>query len=276
MFFKDKVVIVTGSGSGIGRTTAQLLAKEGARVVINGRDEKKLADVIQSLPSGQALSIAANVADPDQAKALIEKTVLHFGRLDALINNAGIASNADLVDTSPEVFKRVIDTNILGCVFPSQYAIPHLEKTKGSIIFISSIAGFYGLPRAAAYSASKMALTALTQSMNLELQEKEIHTGIVYVGFTENDTNKRVLDSNGGFIPVASRPPKLQMKQEDTARAILDSIRHRKRYKTLTLVGKLNRITTRLFPFVTEMVLRRSLKNMKEMFNVQPNPKIPR
>lgn len=267
MFFKDKVVIVTGSGSGIGRTTAQLLIKEGAKVVINGRDEKKITEVVQSLPAGQALSIAGDVADPAQAKMLIEKTVAHFGRLDALINNAGIASNADLVDTAPEVFKRVIDTNILGCVFPAQYAIPHLEKTHGSIIFISSIAAFYGLPRAAAYSASKMALTALTQSMNLELDRRNIHTGIVYVGFTENDNNKKVLDSNGGFIPVASRPPKLQMKQEDTARAILDSIRHRRRYKTLTFVGKLNRIMTKLFPFITEMVLRRSMKTMKEMFN---------
>jgi len=270
MFFKDKVVIVTGSGSGIGRTAVQQLIREGAKVVVNGRDAKKLNDVVQGLPPGsQALALAADVSDATQAKDLIEKTIAHFGRLDALINNAGVASNANLADTTPEIFKKVIDINILGCVFPTMHAIPHLEKTKGSIVMVSSIAGFYGLPRSASYSASKMALTALGQSLNFELEEKGIHVGVVYVGFTENDPDKKVMDSNGKPMPIAARPASLQMKQEDTAKAILDCVRYRRKSVTLTFVGKLNRIMTKLFPFVTEMVLRRSMKKMKAMFDGQ-------
>src|SRR6187402_386919 len=142
MYFKDKVVIVTGSAVGIGRTVALLLAQQGASVVINGRDEKKLETAFKSFPSGsKVLAVAADVSDSQQAAMLIEKTIAHFGRLDALINNAGVSLNADFANTKPEVFKKVIDANILGSVYPCMFALKHIESSMGSIVFISSIAG---------------------------------------------------------------------------------------------------------------------------------------
>ena len=267
MFFKDKVVIVTGSGVGIGRTIASLLLQQGARVVINGRDEKKLELAIKSFPPGsQVLSIAADVSDPQQAEMLIEKTVKHFGKIDALINNAGVSLNADFSNTKPEIFKKVIDANILGSVYPSMYALKHIESTKGSIVFVSSIAGFYGLPKSAAYSASKMALTAVSQSLRMEVKQKNIHIGIVYVGFTENDPEKRVLNATGELITVAERPAWLQMTQVQTASAILKNIQCRRKTTVLTAVGKINSVVTKLFPFITEKIVMNSMKRMKNMY----------
>jgi NAD(P)-dependent dehydrogenase (short-subunit alcohol dehydrogenase family) len=268
MYFKDKVVVVTGSGVGIGRTVALLLAQHGACVVINGRDEKKLETALALFPSGsKVLAVAGDVSVPGQAEMLIERTVAQFGRLDAIINNAGVSLNADFADTKPEIFKKVIDANILGSVYPSMYALKHLEKTKGSIVFISSVAGLYGLPKSSAYSVSKMALTALSQSLRMEVKEKNIHIGIVYVGFTENDPEKRVLNASGELIEVAVRPAWLQMTQLQTATAILKNIECRKKSTVLTVVGKINFIMTKLFPFITERVVMNSMKRMKNMYS---------
>ena len=266
-FFKDKVVIVTGSGVGIGRTVAHLLAQQGAKVVLNGRDESKLNIALKSFPAGsQIISIVADVSDPIQAQMLIEKTIAHYGRLDVLVNNAGVSLNADFAKTKPEIFKKVIDANILGSVYPSMTALKYIENTKGSIVFISSIAGFYGLPKSSAYSVSKMALTALSQSLRMEVKEKDVHIGIVYVGFTENDPEKKVLNATGELIEVAARPAWLQMTQEETASAILKNIQHRKKTTVLTVVGKINAVITKLFPFITEMVVMNSMKRMKNMY----------
>jgi len=267
MFFKDKVIIVTGSGVGIGRTVSLLLAQQGAKVVINGRDDKKLEAAVKSFPSGSdVLSVAADVSDPQQASMLIDKTIERFGRLDVLINNAGVSLNADFANTKPEIFKKVIDANILGSVYPSMSALKHIESTKGSIVFISSIAGLYGLPKSSAYSVSKMALTALSQSLRMEVKERGIHIGIVYVGFTENDPEKRVLNATGEFIEVAARPAWLQMTQHETASAILRNIEYRKKSTVLTVVGKVNYAITKLFPFITEKVVMNSMKRMKNMY----------
>jgi len=267
MFFKDKVVIVTGSGVGIGRTVALLLVQQGAKVVINGRDQKKLDVAIQLFPSeSKVVAIAADVADPQQAEMLIGKTISQFGKLDALINNAGVSLNADFANTKPEIFKKVIDANILGSEYPSMFALKHIESSKGSIVFISSIAGLYGLPTSSAYSVSKMALTALSQSLRMEVKEKNVHIGIVYVGFTENDPEKRVLNASGELIEVAARPKWLQMTQVETASAILKNIQRRKRSTVLTVVGKINFVITKLFPFITERVVMNSMKRMKNMY----------
>ena len=149
---------------------------------------------------------------------------------------------------NPEVFSTVIQSNIQGSAFPTSNAINAIKQRKGHVIFISSAAGMIGLPTASAYSAGKMALTALAQSLKIEMAGSGVHIGIVYVGFTQNDEAKRILNAKGELVPVAQRPPYLQQTQEQVARAVLSSIRHRKFSVTLSFVGKLNAFMARYFP----------------------------
>jgi len=174
-----KVAIVTGSSRGIGKVVAMHLAQKGVKVVINGRNPNHLeATKIEFEQNNlNVIAIEADVTDYQACEQLINQTVQTFGKLDILINNAGISMEGSIAESQPYVFKKLIETNLVGQLFPTQAALPHIVLTKGSIVFISSIAGLIGLPRYAAYSSSKMALTALTQSLRIENYASDIHIG---------------------------------------------------------------------------------------------------
>jgi len=267
-FFQNKTAIVTGSGMGIGRTIARELCKQGANVVLNGRNGDRLDKVHQEfLQQGyNVIAVRADVTKPEECDFLISKTIEAFGKIDMLINNAGVSMSDRFENVKPEVFDTVIRSNIQGSAFPTMKALPYLKETKGSIIFISSAAGMIGLPTASAYSAGKMALTAMAQSLRIELAETDVHVGIVHVGFTQNDDDKRVLNAAGEPIPVAHRPAYLQQTQEQVARAVLHTIRKRKFKVVLSAIGKLNAFMARFFPGIVMRIISASQKRMKKMY----------
>lgn len=267
-FFKDKVAIITGSGMGIGKATALELAAQGAKVVLNGRNAERLQKAFEELKAKgyDAIAIPCDITSAADCERLIRQTIETYGKLDILITNASISMREKFENLQPEVFSQIIHSNINGSAFPAWYALPHLKKTKGSITFISSAAGMIGMPTGSAYSAGKMALTALAQSMKIELDGSGVHVGIVHVGFTQNEDAKRVLNAKGELVPVAPRPPYLQQTREQVAKAILRSIKGRQFKTVLTIVGKLNAFMVRFFPGLVIRIIMYSQKRMKDMY----------
>lgn len=255
-----KVALITGSSMGIGLSLARLMAQQGLRVVLNARNAERLQGTLQEFRDAgyEAIAVAGDVSKEADCQAIIDQTVDQFGRLDILVNNAGISTQGTLAELSPEVFRKVMDVNYFGSVFMTQSALPHLKKQRGSVLFISSAAGIRGIPGHAAYSSSKMALTALAESLKIELHRDQVHVGIAYVGFTENDPRKVIYDSDGKIIPQPDRSFIKQEPVELVAKRLYHMIENRTFKSVFTPLGKLNAFMNKLLPGIGELVLRRN------------------
>ncbi len=254
---RGKAVVVTGSSRGIGRETALRLGLLGAGVVINGRDTAVLErsrDYL--LQHGVDVNVCqGDVTNPEDCRRLVETCVTRYGRLDVLVNNAGVSMRGTFSDLVPEVVDRVLTTNIAGAVLPSVAAMSELRRSGGSIVFISSLAALRGFPGVSIYSAAKMSLTAIAQSLEAELYGSGVHVGIVYLGFTENDPEKRSLSSDGSEISVRRRA---HMTQAQAAERIVSLVLRRKRTSVLTIEGRLLGLLQRMFPRLVQFVMNRS------------------
>ena len=166
--FKDKVVIVTGAGSGIGAGTARRFLQEGASVVLNGRREEKLHETIAGFDAAQSLIHPGDVSDEEYVKRLVEDTITKFGKLDVLVNNAGIATFGPFAQTTTEQWRKLMGTDLDAVYFATREALPHLLKTKGSIVNLSSVSGLGGDWGLSAYNAAKGAITNFTRALALE------------------------------------------------------------------------------------------------------------
>jgi NAD(P)-dependent dehydrogenase (short-subunit alcohol dehydrogenase family) len=183
MSIKDKVVIVTGASSGIGRATAIHLTTLGARVVLASRDKSKLAELSASLPG--SLVVPTDVTDFDQIRALVRTTAENFGRIDALVNNAGRAYEATVEHTDPAAFEQIFRLNVLAPLVAIQVVIPELRKAGGgSIVNISSGTAFMAIPGYAVYSSSKRALNGFSLTARAELSADNIRVSLVYPRLT--------------------------------------------------------------------------------------------
>ncbi len=264
---KDKVAIITGSSQGIGKAIAIALAQKGVKVVLNGRNGEKLNKTKEELRAlgYETLAIAADVGKYNDCEKLVAETISRHGQLDILINNAGIAMEGSIADTSPEVFENVFHTNIMGVLFPTKAALPHLKKSEGSVVFTGSIAGYMGLPNYSAYSASKMSLTGLVQSLKIELAGTGVHVGINYVGFAENDLDKTYFDAQGNIKPMPVRTQFKRMPLSEVANYFVKGIEQRTYKQTLSAIGKFTRIMQQYFPAIFEWaMIKKHKKTMNE------------
>lgn len=266
--FTSKTVLITGSGSGIGRATALAFCQAGASVMLNGRNAEKLERTCAEFRE-QGYSVryhVADVLDYAQCQRLVQETLDQFGRLDALVANAGSSMQAEFAQMDPHVFRQVLDSNILSPAFTAHAAIPALRETGGSVVFVGSLSGMIGLPTGSAYSAGKMALTALAQSLRLELLDAGVHIGIAYVGFTKNDPEKRVFDAEGKLVPVAERAGWMQQTQEQVANAIVRLAARRDKRVILSALGKVLYLLNTVSPSLAEHGVRWSYKKMARMY----------
>lgn len=191
MSFENKIIIITGSSSGIGAATAIKLSKERAKITIVGRNETKLKNVseICERNGSKPLMIIADITNDEDAKKIINDTIEHFGRLDVLVNNAGIYNSVSILDPHAiEKFDQILATNLRSSVYLTHLAAPHLIQTKGNIVNISSAAST-GLfwPENFAYCTSKAGLDHFTRSVALELASKGVRVNSVNPGPVKTD-----------------------------------------------------------------------------------------
>lgn len=193
MQFKNKVVIVTGSSRGIGKATALAFAKEGAKVVVNyASSEKAALDVVDKIKQlgTEAVAIKCDVAQENEVKQLIDKTIDKFGKIDVLVNNTGIVFDIPFFEKTVEQWKKTLDVNLIGTFLTCKYAAPYLKKTKGRIVNISSINAINSFsPDSADYDASKAGVISLTKNLAKQLAP-DVLVNSVAPGWVDTDMNK--------------------------------------------------------------------------------------
>ncbi|MCS6794736.1 MAG: SDR family oxidoreductase [Raineya sp.] len=238
---QNKVVVITGGSSGIGRACAEIFGKAGAKIVITGRNEQNLQEV--SLQLNQlgitCLPIIADVSNENDCANVISDTIHHFGKIDVLINNAGISMRALFEECSLSVIRKVMETNFFGTVYMTKYALPHIIQTQGSVVGISSIAGYRGLPARTGYSASKFAMNGFLEALRTELLPKKVHVLIAAPGFTASNIRKTALAKDGTIQGESPRDENKMMSAEKVAQYILKAVQQRKSELILTSQGKI-------------------------------------
>lgn len=255
--FKEKVFLITGSSKGLGREMSKIVLESGGKVVLNGRSDASVEDLSQRFApyKGNFTYCAADITKASEADKLVKHAVSSFGKLDVLINNGGMSAFGDLRDTSPEVIEQILDSNLKGSLLMAHFAIPHLEKTKGSIEFISSLAAIHGIGGYSLYSASKMAYLGAAQSLRKELKSSGIHVGTMFLGFTKNDPTKVTFNPKGELEIVPARKGLPVATQTESATLILNQIRSRKPIVVHSAFGKLTYVVNRIAPRLIHAVL---------------------
>jgi len=255
----DQVVIITGASSGIGKACGFVFSEKGARVVLAARNEKKLNDIEEKLHSlnRQVLIVQTDVSREEDCKNLIEKTLEHFGRIDVLINNAGISMRGLFQDTSLDVLHKLMDTNFWGTVYCTHYALPHLLKKKGSVVGISSIGGFQGLPGRTGYSSSKFAMHGFLETLRVEHLKNGLHVMIAAPGFTSTNVRKSALGPDGLSQGESPRDENKMMTPDKVAKIIAQGVKRRKRLIIMTGEGKLTVFIRRLAPKLIDKITYR-------------------
>ncbi len=263
---KDKVVIVTGASSGIGLAIAKEIAGRGAKVVMAARSEDKLKKIESELRNKglEAYAVRTDVRNKDDCRNLIEKTVEKYGKINILINNAGISMRALFANVEVEVLRQLMEVNFWGTVYCSKYALPYLLKSKGSLVGVSSLAGFQGLPGRTGYSASKFALHGLLETIRVENLKNGLHVMILTAGFTKSEIRKRALNKNGEPQGYTPRDEEKHMEPEKVAQAMIKALRKKKRHKIMTLEGQLLALFQRIIPTVCDRIAYRRLSREQD------------
>jgi len=266
---KGKTVLITGGSKGIGRETARLFGRLGARVYICGRNREHLDRAEQALQQEgcSAASVQTDVRIPEACRELIEVIKKEEPGLDAVICNAGMSMRGSIGESTPEVFRTMTEINYLGAAYIAHYALPLLKSSQGSIVFISTIAALRGLPLLGPYGASKSSLQVLSESLRMETASDGVHVGLVHVGFTENDQDKLVYRSDGTLVPIAR--PKSSYTQEQAAEHIAACVFRRKRVMTLTALGRSASLVYRFFPRLADAMISRFTNKHRGMYQVR-------
>lgn len=256
---KGKVVIVTGGSSGIGKALVYAFADAGFRVVFASRSFEKMQQIEQEiLAKGlSVLPVLADVSKEDDCKNLINTCTDTYGGIDILVNNAGISMRAAFIDVDLQVMHELMNTNFWGTVHCTKYALPHLLKSKGSVVGISSIAGFQGLPGRTGYSASKYAIHGFLETLRIEHIKDHLHVMLVCPGFTASNIRKSALCKDGSPQGQSPQNESKLMPPEQVASIILKGIKKRNRTLVITSKGKLIVFLRKFFPvFIDKMILK--------------------
>jgi short-subunit dehydrogenase len=260
---KDNVVIITGASKGIGAELARQLAAKGAKLVLAARNEKELEAVAEECRRAGAavVTVKADVSVERDCQAIVAGAVVAFGRVDTLVNNAGISMWArfeDIEDVS--VLERIMRVNYMGAVYCTRHALPHLRESRGRLVGISSLAGRTGVPTRTGYAASKHAMTGFFDSLRIELAGSGVTVTMVYPGFVSTGIRENATGPDGKPIMVSPVREGEVMTVEDCARRIVRGIERREREVVMTARGKMGLWLKLLAPGLVDRIARRAIE----------------
>ena len=253
MQFDGKTIIVTGASSGIGLASARLFSELGANLVMASRSIDKLNEIRQTLPHPQnTLCVRCDVSIEEECRAMIESAISRFGRIDVLINNAGISMRAMFRDLDLEVIRRLMDVNFWGTVYCTKYALEHLLRSRGQLVGIISIAGYSALPARTGYSASKYAVRGFLDTIRIEHLRDGLNVLVFAPGYTASNVRNAALLADGRPQLHTPLDEGKLMSAEQCALDLAKALYKRKSTSTLTFIGKLTVLAHNLFPRLTD------------------------
>jgi len=240
--YQEKVVIITGASNGIGQELAHQLAEQGAWLALAARDMERLEKVRAECEAlgGRVLVVATDVSQQTQCANLVEKTMQAYGRIDVLVNNAGISMWSNFADLSDVgILERIMQTNYMGSVYCTFYALPYLKQTRGQIVGVSSLTGKTGVPTRSGYAASKHAMAGFFDSLRIELAASGVSVTMIYPGFVASAMRQRALGADGKPLGKSPVHEEQIMTAEECARLMIAAMSGRRRELVMTLRGKL-------------------------------------
>jgi len=258
MKLNDKVAIITGASSGIGKSLAFELAKRGCNLVLAARQYVTLCEIAQSIEKEyaiKAVAIQCDVTVEEECALLIKQTLITFQKIDILVNNAGISMRALFKDVEIDVLKKVMEVNFWGTVYCTKYALPEILKTKGSIVGISSIAGYKGLPGRTGYSASKFAMNGFLDTLRVENLHTGVHVLTACPGFTASNIRNTALAADGTQQGESTLEEDKMMTSDEAAAIIARGIENRDRTLTMTGQGKLLVLLNKFMPGLVDKLV---------------------
>lgn len=269
MDFKHKVVIITGASSGIGKACAEEFAKRGANLVLGARQYVTLCEITADLEKRygiKAVAVQMDVSNEEACELLIKQALITFDKIDILINNAGLSMRALFDEVDLSVLKNLMDVNFWGTVYCTKYALPEILKTKGSVVGVSSIAGYRGLPGRTGYSSSKFAMNGFMESLRTELLKTGVHVMVACPGFTSSNIRVAALAKDGSSHGETSMEEGKMMSAEEVAAKIVNGIAARKRTLVMTGQGKLTVWINKLLPALADkLVFKHFTKEKKAL-----------
>jgi NAD(P)-dependent dehydrogenase (short-subunit alcohol dehydrogenase family) len=261
--YEGQVIVVTGASQGIGRALCLELAPQKPRLVLAARDATALEATASECRGlgAEALVVPTDVTDVEACRRLIERTVETFGGLDVLVNNAGIGLVARLDEVEDlAVYERLMRVNYLGSVYPTRFALPHLEKSRGQIVAVSSLAGLTGVPMRTGYAATKHAQIGFFDSLRVEMREKGVAVTVIAPYFVQSEIRHRALAGDGQPLPVSPVQESKVMTAGECARQIVRAMERRQRMLVMTLKGRLGRWVKLAAPALVDRLAERSVR----------------
>ncbi len=261
--------LITGASSGIGEALALAYGARGANLVLAARDEAALERVAKGCESlgGKALVVKTDVGDPSQCDALVQKAIERFSSLDVVVNNAGISmwSRFDQI-TDISIFERLMRVNYLGTAYVTHYALPHLKKSRGLLVGISSLTGKTGVPTRSAYGATKHAMQGLLDAIRIEVKDEGVGVLVVSPGFVKTDIRAKALGPDGKATSASPREEDdaATMSLEECTSIIVRAIDHRKREVVMTAKAKVGLFAKLIAPNLVDRIAARAVKEKQK------------
>ena len=262
------VTIITGGSDGIGAEMARQLAakhKSDIALVLSGRSQDKLDSVAAQCRAhgSEVLAVAMDVGVEAQCRGLVARTAQHFGRIDTLVNNAGISAQANFAEVKAEDlhwYQDLMQVNLWGAVWCTHEALPHISKAAGRIVAVGSLAGLIGVPGRTAYSATKFAMTGFFEALRAEMKPAGVSVTIAYPGAVDTRIRYRGYNAQGRPAGASGLKEDDMMSVEECARLIVDGMERRQREVVMTARGKVGRFIKLLAPAVVENMALKALK----------------
>jgi short-subunit dehydrogenase len=261
--FRDNVVVITGASDGIGREVALQLADQGAWLALAARDPAKLEAAAAECRArgGRAVAIPTDVGDEAQCRRLIDRTMEEYGRIDTLVNNAGVSMWArldEVTDLAP--FETMMRVNYMGSVWCTHAALPHLKRSHGRIVGVSSLTGLTGVPTRSAYAASKHAMRGFFDAIRIELADEGVSVTMIYPGFVSTGIRTRAYGPDGK--PLVANPVHEAevMTPEECARQTVAAMAGRRREVVMTARAKVGQWIKLIAPGVVDRIARNAIE----------------